>query len=77
MDPRGAVASLALQEDCLDLGPKTVAPGSTLGPSCCHALPSIIAAAGDAYDPTHEPDGVLGSKGNYEDEIRLHLFVAH
>jgi len=32
MDPRRAIALLALQEDCLDLGAKTVAPSNALGP---------------------------------------------
>ncbi len=77
MDPRSTVALLAREEDRFDLDTKTVALGSTLGPPWRHALPSIIAAAGDAYDPTHEPDGMLGSMGDDEGKFRLHVFVAH
>lgn len=35
----------------------------------------MIAAAGDAYDPTHEPDGLLGSLIDDEGQFRLHVFV--
>lgn len=76
MDPRGTAAPLALQDDRFDLAPNTFAPGSTLDPLWRSTLPSIIAAAGDAYDPTHEPDGVLESLGNDDGEFCLHVVVA-
>ncbi len=60
-----------------DLDTKTGALGSTLGSTWRYALPSIIAAAGDAYDPTHEPDGMLGSMGDDKGKFHLHVFVAH
>ena len=77
IDPWCAVALLALEEDRLDLGTKTVTPGSTLGPPGYGALPGIVAAAGDADDPAHEPDGVLGRVGGDERVFRPHVFVAH
>ena len=77
MDPRCTITPLALQEDRLDLSPKVFTPGSTFGPSGRGTLPSIVAAASDADDPTHEPDDALGRVGGDEREFRPYLFVAH
>ena len=71
------MALLALKEDRLDLGAKTVTPSSALGLSGCCTLPGIVAAAGDADDPAHEPDGVLGCVGDDEREFRPQSINAH
>ena len=70
MDPRRAIALLALKEDRLDLGTKTVTSSRAFGPSGRSTLPSIIAATGDADNKAHEPDGVLGGVGGDERKLR-------
>ena len=77
MDPRRAIALLALKEDRLDLGSQTVTSSRAFGPPGRSTSPSIIAATGDADDKAHEPDGVLGGVGGDERKLRGHVFVAH
>ena len=77
MDPRCAVAPLALLEDLPDFGPEPVTPGSALSSLWGRTSPGVEPAVSDAQDPVHEPDGVLWSMGGDESVLRLHVFAAH
>ncbi len=59
MDPRHAVAPLALSEDLPDLGPEPVTTGSALSSLWGRTPLGVEPAVSDAQDPTHEPNGVL------------------
>ena len=59
MDPRCAVAPLALLEDLPDLGPEPATPGSTLSSLWGRTPPGVEPAVSNPQDPAHEPDGVL------------------
>ena len=59
MDPRCAVAPLALLEDLPDLGPEPATPGSTLSSLWGRTPPGVEPAMSNPQDPAHEPDGVL------------------
>jgi hypothetical protein len=77
VNPRCTIAPLADLEDLPDLLEELLARGSALGPLWGRALPSVEPAASDTEHPAHEPDGVLGSMGGDEGELRAHVFAAH
>jgi hypothetical protein len=77
MAPRRAIALPAGLEDLPDLANEVVTPGSALGPLRHRALPSVNSAAGNVEHPAHEPDGVFGSMGGDEGELRAHVYAAH
>ena len=59
MDPRRAVAPLALLEDLPDLGPEPATPGSVFSSLWGRTPPGVEPAVSTPQNPTHEPDGVL------------------
>ena len=77
MDPRCAVAPLALLEDPPDFGPEPVTLGSALNSLWGRTSPGVEPAVSNPQDPAHEPDGVLWSMGGDESVLRLHVFAAH
>ena len=59
MDPRRAVAPLALLEDLPDLGPEPATPGNAFSSLWGRTPPGVEPAVSNPQNPAHEPDGVL------------------
>ena len=77
MDPRGAVAPLALLEDLPDLRPEPATPGSAFSSLLGRTPPGVEPTVSNLQDPAHEPDGVPRSMGGDESVLRFHAFAAH
>ena len=77
MDPRRAIALLAVLEDRTDLINQRIPPRPSRRPVAGCAAPGVEPAAAHAKHPAHQTDSVIGDVGGNEAEFFAHVFAAH